>query len=89
MAKAPGRTAVRPYENALMADMNLILQFRDTVSARECSLLLEPSDAGQTLGALLERYLRNAPIDRLLEEIAYHPFLRRCSFRHARPGVRQ
>ena len=45
-----------------------VLQLRDTVSARECSLLLEPSDAGLTLGALLERYLRNAPIDRLLEE---------------------
>ena len=51
-----------------MADMNLILQLRDTVSARECSLRLEPSDAGLTLGALLERYLRNVPIDRLLEE---------------------
>ena len=48
--------------------MNLILQLRDTVSARECSLLLEPSDAGLTLGALLERYLRHAPIDRLLGE---------------------
>ena len=45
-----------------------ILQLRDTVSARECSLLLGPADAGLTLGALLERYLRNAPIDRLLEE---------------------
>ena len=51
-----------------MADVNLILQLRDTVSARECSLRLEPSDAGLTLGALLERYLRNAPIPRLLEE---------------------
>ena len=46
----------------------LVLQLGDTVSARECSLLLESSDAGPTLGALLERYLRNAPIDRLLEE---------------------
>ena len=45
-----------------------ILQLRDTVSGRECSLLLEAPDAGLTLGALLDRYLRNAPIDRLLEE---------------------
>ena len=46
----------------------LVLQLRDTVSTRECSLLLESSDAGLTLGDLLERCLRNAPIDRLLEE---------------------
>ena len=48
--------------------MHLILQLHDTVSARECSVLLEPSDAGLTLGALLERYLRHAPIGRLLDE---------------------
>ena len=46
----------------------LVLQLRDTVSTRECSLLLEPEYAGLTLGKLLERCLRNAPIDRLLEE---------------------
>ena len=51
-----------------MANMNLILQLRDTVSARESSLLLESADAGLTLGELLERYLRNVPIDRLLAE---------------------
>ena len=45
-----------------------ILQLRDAVSERECSLLLDPSDAGLALGGLLERYLRNAPIGRLLEE---------------------
>ena len=45
-----------------------VLQLRDTVSTRECSLLLEPGDAGLTLGALLERYLRHAPIDRLLAD---------------------
>ena len=46
----------------------LVLQLRDTVALRECSLLLEQEDASLTLGALLERYLRHAPIDRLLEE---------------------
>ena len=48
--------------------MRYVLQLHDTVSARECSLLLDPEDAGLTLGALLERYLRDAPIDRLLAE---------------------
>ncbi len=47
----------------------LVLQLRDTVSVRECSLLLEPEDAGLTLNGLLERYLRNSSIDRLLEEL--------------------
>ena len=51
-----------------MADMSLILQLRDTVSTRKCSLLLDPEDAELTLGALLEGYLRHAPIDRLLKE---------------------
>ena len=45
-----------------------ILQLRDTVSGRECSLRLEPEDAELTLGALMERYVRCAPIDRLLAE---------------------
>ena len=45
-----------------------LLQLHDTVSARECSLLLEAADAGLALGALLERYLRNAPIDQLMAE---------------------
>ncbi len=44
----------------------LVLQLRDTVSVRECSLLLEPEDAGLTLGELLDRYLRHAPIGQLL-----------------------
>ena len=48
--------------------MTPILQLRDEVSTRECSLRLEPEDVGLPLGALLERYLRRAPIDRLLAE---------------------
>ena len=46
----------------------LVLQLRDTVSVRECSLLLAPEDIGLTLGGLLERYLRQADIDRMLAE---------------------
>ena len=46
----------------------LILQLEDTVSTRQCSLRLEPEDAGKTLGALLERYLRHPPWDRLQAE---------------------
>ena len=45
----------------------LVLQISDSVSVRECSLLLEPEDAGLTLGELLERYLRHAPVDWLLQ----------------------
>ena len=46
----------------------LILQIHDTLTTRECSLRLAPEDAGLPLGVLLERYLRYAPIHRLLEE---------------------
>ena len=45
-----------------------VLQVKDIVSTRECSLLLEPEDTGITLGELLERYLRQAPIGRLLAD---------------------
>ena len=48
--------------------MPQILQLRDEVSTRECSLRLEPEDTGLPLGALLERYLKHAPIERLLAE---------------------
>ena len=56
-----------------MADTNPILQLRDEVSARECSLRLEQDDIGQPLRALLERYLKHAPLERLLEESRIAP----------------
>ena len=43
-----------------------ILQLRDEVSTRECSLRLEQDDTGLPLRALLERYLKRAPLERLL-----------------------
>ena len=48
--------------------MTPILQLRDAVSTRECSLRLEPEDIGQPLNALLERYLKHAPLERLQQE---------------------
>ncbi len=36
------------------------------MASRECSLRLEPEDLGLPFGALLERYLRHAPIDEML-----------------------
>ena len=50
-----------------MVKANPILQIRDTVSARECSLRLEQEDIGLPLAALLERYLKQAPIRQLLD----------------------
>ncbi len=50
-----------------------ILQLRDVVSARECSLRLNAEDVELPLGALMERYLRRAPIDRLLQESRITP----------------
>ena len=45
-----------------------ILQLRDEVSTRECSLRLEPEDIGLPLDALLGRYLKHAPLERLLKD---------------------
>ena len=45
-----------------------VLQLRDTVSMRQCSLRLEPEDVGLSLGELLGRYVKGAPIERLLAE---------------------
>ena len=45
-----------------------ILQIRDVVSNRECSLRLVPEDSDLPLAELLERYLRHAPIERLIAE---------------------
>ncbi len=48
--------------------MTPILQLRDTVSTRECSLRLNPEDAGLPLGELLARYVQRAPIQQLLAQ---------------------
>ena len=53
--------------------MTPILQIRDAVSNRECSLRLAPEDAGLPLGALLERYVKRVSIDRLLRESRITP----------------
>ncbi len=45
-----------------------ILQISDTASTRQCSLRLEPEDVDLPLGALLDRCLKRAPMDRLLRE---------------------
>lgn len=45
-----------------------ILQFSDLVSTRKCALRIAPEDASLTLGALLDKYLKHAPIQLLLKE---------------------
>jgi len=47
---------------------NKILQLWDSVSNRRCTLRMDPADASLPLGALLERYLEQAHIDRFLQE---------------------
>jgi len=45
-----------------------ILQFSDLVSTRKCALRIASEDASLPLGALLEKYLKHAPIQLLLRE---------------------
>ena len=53
--------------------MGPILQLHDTVSTRQCSLRLEPEDVGLSLGELLYRYVKWAPVDQLLSESRITP----------------
>ena len=50
-----------------------ILQLSDAVSTRQCSLRLEPGDIGLTLRELMSRYVKRAPIERLLSESRITP----------------
>ena len=50
-----------------------ILQLHDSVSTRQCSLRLEPEDIGLPLRELLTRYVKHAPIERLLAESRITP----------------
>ena len=45
-----------------------ILQLSDLVSTRKCALRIAPEDTSLTLGGLLEKYLKHAPIELLLRE---------------------
>ena len=47
---------------------NHILQITDEVTTRRCALRIEPGDAGLLLQELLQRYLKEPQIDRLLAE---------------------
>ena len=48
--------------------MQTILQVRDTVSNRECSLLIEPEHTGLPVSRLIERYVKQVSIPELLAE---------------------
>ena len=45
-----------------------ILQLSDLVSTRKCALRIAPEDTSSPLGALLEKYLKHAPLQLLLRE---------------------
>ena len=45
-----------------------ILQIYDSVSTRKCALRIDSTDACQPLGSLLDKYLKHAPIDQMLQE---------------------
>ena len=47
---------------------NQILQLWDSVSNRRCTLRMDPGDASLSLGGLLDKYLKDAPISQLLQE---------------------
>ena len=50
-----------------------VLQFSDSVSTRNCAMRIDSSDACQPLGSMLDKYLKHAPIDRMLQEAQITP----------------
>ena len=50
-----------------------ILQISDSVSTRKCALRIDPNDACMPLGSLLDKYLKHAPIDQMLQETRITP----------------
>ncbi len=58
-----------PTGSRLMGSIDdLILQFSDLVSTRKCALRIDASEGCRTLGYLLDKYIKRAPMDRLLRE---------------------
>ena len=57
---------------------NCILELTDSVTTRRCALRLDPGDAGMPWEQLLERYLKDPPIERLLEEGRLTPESAQC-----------
>lgn len=53
---------------AVKQTINYILQITDSVTTRKCALRLDPEDAATPWEGLLEKYLRNPPIQRLHNE---------------------
>lgn len=49
-------------------DRNYILQLTDSLTGKRAALRLVAEDAGGALGGLLDKYLRFAPVEQLLEE---------------------
>ncbi len=48
--------------------LNHILQITDSVATRKCALRLDPRDALMPVEHLLDKYLKNAPIEHLRGE---------------------
>ena len=57
-----------------MEEKNYLLQLSDSLTGRKCILRIEKNDTSLSLGDLLEKYLKSAPIERLLKEgkITHH-----------------
>ena len=57
-----------------MDNENYLLQLTDTLTDRKCVLRVDKNDSSLPLEQLLEKYLKNAPLERLLEQgrITHH-----------------
>ena len=52
----------------MRGEQTYILQFSDSLTTRKCALRIDSQDSGLTLAGLLDKYIKNSPIQRLLLE---------------------
>ena len=52
----------------MRGEQTYILQFSDSLTTRKCALRIDSQDSGLTLADLLDKYIKNSPIQRLLLE---------------------
>ena len=71
LSKNPSRNRnrfARPLRNVMQGEQSHILQISDSLTARKCALRIDPQDSRLPLMGLLDKYLRNCPIQLLLRE---------------------
>ena len=66
--RATQHPSARSMRNVMRGEQSYILQFSDSLTARKCALRIDPQDSRLPLTGLLDKYLKNCPIQSLQRE---------------------